>query len=862
MAKPAVTSYDLMREVEMLRAQLDEAKNKLAEAQEADHASQSGEMDAMVVSGRQGQQVVTLKGAEFAYRALLEAMNEGAVMLGADGTVLYCNGRMADLLGIPLEQIIGLPASQLIHGEANRTFESWFARAMGGDVATGEIELVPREGRSIPVFVSLREMKGNDPTALCMVVSDLSEQKKWDALLAAEEVLRKQAELLRLSFDAIIVWRPETGIEGWNQGAALLYGYTESEALGQQTHKLLATVHPKPWSEIKAELMKSGFWEGELRHRARDGREIVVSARKQFIRDSNGTEWVLETNRDITQRQRDEEQLRKLNRTLTALNHSNHALLHAADERALLDAVCEIVTKDCAYTMMWIGFAENDENKSVRAVAHAGFTAGYLDTLGISWGDNDQGNGPTGIAIRTGQPSDCPDMLTDPKFAPWRKQALERGYAASLSLPLKVSPSRANSVYPDPSGHEAFGAITVYSKEKNAFSAEEVHLLSELASDLAYGIATLRARAAQAAAEEALRRSEDRYRSLFNTLIEGFCIIDVIFDENDRPIDYRFLEINPAFEAQTGLHDAQGRLMRELSPGHEAHWFEIYGKVAMTGEPVRFENEAKGLNRWYDVSAYRVGGPDSRKVAILFNDITERRRMEQALIQSEKLASMGRMASTIAHEINNPLETIGNAIYLAMTDPGATEEAKAFLEMAVQELDRVTHITKQTLAFHRSDKRPSLIDLRECVDGLLKMFTPRLMSRGVTLEKRYAEAGPVLATMGEIQQIVSNLLSNSMDAVPHHGKIFLRISRTVGKDGKGVRLTIADTGSGIPHGSVKKIFEPFFTTKEVVGTGLGLWVTKQIAEKHGATIRVRSKIDTGTVFSLVFPVPEENNEPH
>ena len=129
----------------------------------------------------------------------------------------------------------------------------------------------------------------------------------------------------------------------------------------------------------------------------------------------------------------------------------------------------------------------------------------------------------------------------------------------------------------------------------------------------------------------ALRASEERYRTLFNTLIEGFCIIEVVFDAEDKPVDYRFLEVNPAFEAQTGLHDAQGKLMRELAPDHEAHWFEIYGKVALTGEPARFVNEARALNRWFDVSAYRVGGPESRKVAILFSDITASKQAEIAL---------------------------------------------------------------------------------------------------------------------------------------------------------------------------------------------------------------------------------------
>jgi signal transduction histidine kinase/ActR/RegA family two-component response regulator len=130
---------------------------------------------------------------------------------------------------------------------------------------------------------------------------------------------------------------------------------------------------------------------------------------------------------------------------------------------------------------------------------------------------------------------------------------------------------------------------------------------------------------------QAMSDSEERYRTLFETLIEGFCTIEMIFDGAGKPVDYRFLEINPAFEKQTGLRNAQGRLMRDLAPNHEQHWFDIYGKIALTGEPLRFENEAKALGRFYDVRAYRVGGPESRKVAILFSDITESRESQGKL---------------------------------------------------------------------------------------------------------------------------------------------------------------------------------------------------------------------------------------
>jgi signal transduction histidine kinase len=135
-------------------------------------------------------------------------------------------------------------------------------------------------------------------------------------------------------------------------------------------------------------------------------------------------------------------------------------------------------------------------------------------------------------------------------------------------------------------------------------------------------------------AEETVRKSELQYQTLFETLIEGFCTIEMIFDAAGTPVDYRFLEINPAFSRQTGLYNAQGRLMRDLAPQHEAHWFEVYGKVALTGEPVHFENEAKALGRYYDVRAYRVGGPESKKVGILFNDITDRKRAE-AQVQAQ-----------------------------------------------------------------------------------------------------------------------------------------------------------------------------------------------------------------------------------
>ena len=190
-----------------------------------------------------------------------------------------------------------------------------------------------------------------------------------------------------------------------------------------------------------------------------------------------------------------QQELAKLNRILKALKNSGQAMMRASNEKDYLKEVCKILDKDCGYAMVWIGYAEDDEQRSVRPVAWAGFEKGYLETLKLTWADTERGRGPTGTAIRTGKTSLCRNMLTDPKFIPWRKEALKRGYVSSIALPLF-------------SENKILGALTIYSKKPDPFTEDEVNLLSELADDLSQGITILRNRDDRQKAEDELKKME------------------------------------------------------------------------------------------------------------------------------------------------------------------------------------------------------------------------------------------------------------------------------------------------------------------------------------------------------------------
>jgi PAS domain S-box-containing protein len=250
-------------------------------------------------------------------------------------------------------------------------------------------------------------------------------------------------------------------------------------------------------------------------------------------------------------------------------------------------------------------------------------------------------------------------------------------------------------------------------------------------------------------------------------------------------------------------------------------------------------------------------------IVMVFRDATHERKSQEVLRKTEKLAAAARLAATVAHEINNPLEAIGNLIYIARTTDGIPDTVSTHLSLAEQELDRVSHITRQTLGFYRESKNADEVDLPSLVESILNIYSNKFHTKNITIERNFHDCPSINGLAGELTQAIANLISNAADAVPNGGLIRVEIDcheEAASKDAVAaqiVKIVIQDNGSGIAPENREHIFEPFFTTKKDVGTGLGLWVTKEIIERHSGTVDVHSIHDaepSGTTFTVTLPV--------
>jgi PAS domain S-box-containing protein len=365
---------------------------------------------------------------------------------------------------------------------------------------------------------------------------------------------------------------------------------------------------------------------------------------------------------------------------------------------------------------------------------------------------------------------------------------------------------------------------------------------------------------------EALQRSEARYRTLFDSIDEGFCVLQMIFDQAGRPVDYRFLETNPAFVAQTGLTDAVGRTARELLPGLEEHWFEIYGEVALTGEPKRFESGSEVMGRWFDVFAFRIEEPEARKVALLFTDVSEHRKADEALIAAKQAAeaaseAKSRFLAVMSHELRTPLTAV-----IGFTDLLESEVLGATSAKQREALSRIRAsswhligIIDEILTLSRTEAgkeeiRAEEVDVAGVLREVMRVLDPQAVKRGITLRGVNTREPVQLTTdPGKLRQIVINLVGNAVKYTSH-GTVTVEIA----EDDAWLRVHVRDTGPGISAEDRERIFEAFTQvessyTRGGSGAGLGLTISRKLARLLGGDIELRSREGEGSTFSVRLP---------
>ncbi len=320
--------------------------------------------------------------------------------------------------------------------------------------------------------------------------------------------------------------------------------------------------------------------------------------------------------------------------------------------------------------------------------------------------------------------------------------------------------------------------------------------------------------------------------------------------------DWRVTYLNDQAQRELTLEkEMVGQILMEALPSLlDTNFMQYYRHAMELRVSLSFEEFHTPRGRWYGVNVSPVGDG----IAIFFRDATERRRREAVIQRTEKLAAVGRLASSISHEINNPLESVVNLLYLIESTAGDNEEVREYAELATSEMARVSHIVTQTLKFHRQSTDAAECRISEVLESVVSLFQGRLATRQVAVERRFAENDTMLCFAGDMRQVFANLVGNALDAIPAEGRIWLRTSRSTDwKIGRsGLRVCVADNGGGMSEETRKSLFEPFFTTKPATGTGLGLWVSDEIIRNHKGTVRVRSSTRvgrSGTLFMMFFP---------
>lgn len=544
-----------------------------------------------------------------------------------------------------------------------------------------------------------------------------------------------------------------------------------------------------------------------------------------------------------------QESLREVNRALRGFSECTKAITRITDEQELMQEICRIFVTVSGYRFAWVGFAEQDEGKTLRPVAHWGYEDNFIDTMQATWADCERGRGPAGTTIRTGKTTVFQDFKTNPDYLPWRDKALGCGYASGISLPL----SEAGVV---------FGALVIFSEHTDYFDEDEITRMEDLADDLSYGIKTIRMNTER---ERALEE-----RMLLAAAIEQASNGVLTFDR-DGVIHY----MNSSYEGICGatvegsigktIHDFECCLRND-------HYYQTILKAVETGEAQSgdFDN-IRSDGSHYIVNARIVPvGNDSENVSryvVIVRDVTHESQLERQLRQAQKLEAVATLSGGIAHDFNNILAVIITNTEMTLEDVPDDNPLKKQLEIVLKAGFRGKDLVKQILTLsRRTEQERQPVDIEAIVEECFNLLRASLPTTIEIKQWLADDIGMISADPTQVHQVVMNLCTNAADAMRESGGSLKVVLDAIELDseackaypglqpGNYIELQVSDTGHGMDRELMERIFDPFYSTKKQgKGTGLGLSVVHGIVKTHGGAISVDSVPGRGTIFSVLFP---------
>lgn len=684
--------------------------------------------------------------------------------------------------------------------------------------------------------------------ALTSFASTLQRHKQTEQLLKRTQFSVDQA------VDMVCWIGPNGNFIYVNEAMSLTVEYSQDELLSMTVNDINPNLTLQQWTDHWNDLKQTKKSHMETIIQTKSGRMVPLDVHSTLL-EIDGQEIHCHFARDITSRKTAEQAVHHAHKILLTLSHGNEAMIKAASEQELLARICHLIVQEGGYRMVWVGYATSDEHQRIIPVAQYGFDDGYLENLDITWADTPKGRGPTGTAFRTRQPAISRMIQTDPNFTPWRQEATRHGFASSLALPL-------------PNGDLLpLGTLNIYSELPDAFDQNEIQLMANLANNLAFGILKFREAEERRRAQKAKQLSEEKLLALFHHSPD--CLMTL-----DKNGTLQFCNRNGSKHLQKLISDS-------MIP----HFQEHLAVVFQTGQAVEYPF-TDGDSTWWEARLAPIFHEGRvTEVLAVCQDITEKHTLQAQNLRNARLASLGVLSASVAHEINNPNNAIQfnvpilSAIWeeaLPILQNAHTNSGPFYLggmvlteamEVIPQLLDGIRMSSQRIKTIIGSLKHMARQD-HEVMTQTVNILDPlhsslMILANQIRQTTDHCHLTPALThpllvkgNAQQLEQAFINILQNALQSLRNRSE---GVRITTAKDPNSqIVITFHDQGSGITPEHMNKLTNPFFTTKTSSGgMGLGLSITKTIIENHSGELLFTSQPNCGTTVTIRLPSATE-----